>query len=152
MSLGSLITKGEAWVEGLFTSFATSLENVWLPAAITITNTLKTIADGDTTDIIGTLVGSAGPTIENTVRATLDKIVPELQLAQSFKTLNDPNAILQAILNEIASASSSTKAAFWIEFSGMVANDFAQGKLTTSEAITLAQYFYSNYPAPQPVA
>lgn len=143
MSLGTILKKAEGWVESLFTKVANDFETVWLPATIAVTNALATILNDDPNDIIGGLVGTVGTTIENDVRNTLLKIVPELQLAQQWKGLT-ANQILTNVLTLIGGATANTKTAFYIEFSGMVANDFAQGNLTVGEAVSLAEYFKSN--------
>lgn len=143
MSLGTFLKKAETWGEGLFTKVADEFEAVWLPATIAITNALATVLNDDPNDIIGGLVGKVGTTIENDVRNTLLKIVPELQLAQQWKGLT-ANQILTNVLTLIGDATANTQTAFYIEFSGMVANDFAQGNLTVGEAVSLAEYFKAN--------
>lgn len=136
----------EEKVENIITGGVTVLENTILPAAIKITTAAQTILDDDSSDIIGSLASKAGPAIEDEARKVLDEVVPELQLAQQFKTLATPNDVLTAVLKEVGQASQNVKTNFWIEFSGMVTNAFAQGKLGNGVAVQLAQFFYQNYP------
>ncbi len=145
MSLKTWLAKVESDISGLFSKAATEFEEVLLPAAVAITNTLQTVLTLDSTDIIGKLAGSAGAALEDKVRATLEKIVPELQLAQQWKGLT-ADQILTNVAGVIAGSTTNTKTAFWIEFSGMVAADFAKGNLTVGEATQLAQYFFQNAP------
>src|ERR1700744_1993550 len=97
MSLGTLLQKVGSWITGIFSKAGNEIENVILPTAITITNALKSVIDGDTSDILGKLVGSVGASVEDKVRQILDTIVPQLQLAQQFKG-QDPATILASIV------------------------------------------------------
>jgi len=149
---GKIIHNIEVDAEKLIEGFGYDLENEILPVAISVTNTIKEITDFDTTDIIGSIAGKAGAAAEEKVKATLTKIVPELQLAQSFKSLNDPNAILTAVLKQIGDSTANTKTAAYIELAGMITNDFAKGKLTIADAFAAAQQFYKIKNTPAPVA
>lgn len=149
MSLGTLLKHIGDAIASIFRTTVKDLETVILPAAIAATNALKTVTDADTTDILGHIAGSAGATIEDKLRSALTNIVPRLQLAQQFLSSSaDSATILAQVIKVVGNAPSITKTAFYVEFSGLVATDLADGKLTLAESVQLAQYFYTNYPQP----
>lgn len=134
-------------IEKIFDGGVHALETVILPVTETVTNALKTITDADTADIIGHLVGAAGAAMEDKVRAALDVFVPKLQLAQQFLTGGGDSATILANIVKLVKASpAETQTAFWIEFSGKLATALAGG-ITEGQAVTLAQWFYTNKPA-----
>jgi len=146
----SIFQKFFHWVTSLFAKGSEFLENTFLPATIAVTNALKFIVDTDTPDIIGHIAGAAGAKLEDKVRDLLAKIVPKLQLAQQWKG-QDPNTILANIIKLIGDSDVITKTAFWVEFSGMLANAFEDGKIDLGEATALAKYFYANHADVKPV-
>ena len=148
MSLKTLLAKIGEEVTSIFSKTVNELETVILPAATNVTNVLKSITDYDPNDIIGKLVaGSGGAIAEDKLRQVLAIVVPKLQLAQQFlSTETDPSVILANIIKLVGVSAPVTQSAFWIEFSGLLAQDLAGG-ITVAEAYTLEQYFFKNYPA-----
>lgn len=144
MSLGTLLQKVGTWIGNIFKKGADELENVILPATIAITNALKNVLETDTADILGSIAGAAGKEIEDKVRSILETVVPKLQLAQAFKG-QDPNTILANVLKLISPSEEVTKTAFWIEWSGLVAQAFANdGKIDSGEMNAILKYFYDH--------
>lgn len=139
----SIFSKVIGWITGLFKKASDVIQDVVLPTTITITNALKSVLDADTVDLIGHIAGSAGVAFEDKLRAILTDIIPKLQLAQSFKG-QDPNTILANILRLIGPSDAITKTAFWIEFSGMVASAWEDGKIDLAESATLLKYWYEH--------
>lgn len=149
MSLGTLLQHIGQSIMSIFTKTVTALEKTILPVTILVTNATKIPLVADTTDVIGHLAGAAGAALEDKLRATLLKITPSLQLAQQFLSSSaDSATILANVLKLVGNAPAITKTAFYVEFSGLVAADLADGKLTLAESVQLAQYFYTNYPQP----
>lgn len=146
-NIGKILGAIGHFISGLWAGAEKELTEVILPASEAVTNAAKAIIDTDSADVIGSIAGAAGKAIEDKVRQGLAVLVPKLQLAQSFKTLATPEAILAAILKLLGGSDAVTKTAFYIEFSGLVAQYLADGKLTTGEAVMLAQYWYKNSPA-----
>lgn len=141
----SIFTKALAWIEGLFKKGGDELENIILPAAIAVTNSLKAILTIDTADIIGSIAGKAGSALEEKIKALLPGVVEKLQLAQQFKGL-DPNTTLANILKLVGTSAPITQTAFWIEFSGILNTDLQDGKLDLGESASLLKYWYDNHP------
>lgn len=147
MSVGTLLQKVGTWIAGIFKKGGDILEDTVLPVTIIVTNALRGILNADTPDILGHLAGSAGAAFEDKLRDILAKIIPQLQLAQQFKG-EDPATILANVLKLIGPAPAITQTAFWIEFSGMVAQAFANdGTIDLGEANAIAKYYYDNHPA-----
>lgn len=124
------------------------LKTVILPAVTAVGNALKAITNADPADLIGRLVaGSAGAVAEDKLRTALNNIIPKLQLAQQFlSTGTDSATILANITKLISTAPAATQAAFYVEFTGLLASDLAGG-LTIGEAVTIEQWWYANDPA-----
>lgn len=138
-----------SFISNLFKNTVKDLETVILPAAIAVTNAIKTIEEADTSDILGHLAGSAGAALEDKLRSFLPGLVSKLQLAQQFlQSGNDPATILANVLKVVGASPAITQTAFYVEFSGLVATALSDGKLTLDESVQLAQYFYHNYPQP----
>lgn len=155
MSEENIITEAEQEIAklangliGIFKKSVSELDTVILPVAIGMTSALKVITDGDSTDVIGTLIaGANGKVAEDVLRKILDAGVPKLQLAQQFvKSGADSETILANVIDLLPNVPEETRTAFLIEFAGMVAKALADGKLTVAEATQLAQYFYKNLP------
>ena len=145
MSLKTLLQKIGEEITSIFSKTVHELETVILPAAIAAGNALKTVVDGDTSDAIGAIAGAVGKSIEDKVRTSLDNIIPKLQLAQAITTSGQTSAqILAAIAKTVGNFPAATKAAFYIEFTGMLATDLAGGPLTIGQGVQLAQYWYQN--------
>lgn len=145
MSLKTLLEKIGEDISSIFSKSVKELDTVILPAAIAVTNAVKTIVDLDTTDILGKLAGAAGAALEEKVKTILASLVPKLQLAQTFVAAGgDAGTILAQVVKLLGSSPAVTKTAFYIEFSSMLAADLApSGTLTLGQATQLAQYFYS---------
>lgn len=152
MSIKTILAAIGTEIKKIFDGSTSELKTVILPAIIAVGNAFKTVLDGDTTDIIGKLAGAAGAALEDKVRQIIDKVVPELQLAQQFLASGaDSATILANIAKLISTAPAATQAAFYIEFTGLLASDLASG-LTLAESVQLSQWFYQNYPTATPAA
>lgn len=145
MSLKTLLQKIGEDISEVFNKTVHELQTVILPAAIAAGNALKTVVDGDSGDAFGAILGTAGKVGEAALRTALDNVIPKLQLAQSILTSGQTSAqILASIAKSVGNYPAATKAAFYIEFTGMLAADLAGGPLTLGEATQLAQYWYQN--------
>lgn len=146
----SWLQKEEAEVLKAFGDIGPWLKQVVLPVAIQGVNIFKgleTAVDTDKTDIVGKIIdGTAGAAIEDTVRAALDKIVPELTLAQQFLSLGNTEAILQAVANELPNVTANTRALFLAEFAAQLGAVLAGGSVTVQNVWSLIQWYYSNNP------
>ena len=144
MSLRSWIASVEAKIATLFTSTENEVKNVILPAAIKVTNIIKTVTDFDKADIIGTLAGAGGAAIEEKIKAVLPVIILDLQLSQQFLGENHtPDELIAKVVKIGKGLTGNAKASFLIEFSGQLASALADGKLTIAESVLLTQELYA---------
>jgi hypothetical protein len=152
MSLHTLLQKIGEDIDEILDKSVKELDTVVLPAAIAVTNTVKSILTLDTTDIIGKLAGSVGAGLEDKVKQVLNALVPKLQLAQQFLSAGGDSAtILTQVVKLLPNTNLVTQTAFYIEFSSMLAADLApSGTLTLGQATQLAQYFFTNNPNASP--
>lgn len=148
MSLSKILKAIGGEIDSILNKTVHELDTVILPAAIAVTNTVKTVLSLDTTDIIGKLAGAAGAALEDKVKAILAAGIPKLQLAQQFlSSSSDPATILAEVVKLLPNVPTITQTSFYIEFSGMLAADLApSGTLTTAQAVTLSQYYFANNP------
>lgn len=148
----SIFTKIGQWIHDLFSKSSKLLETVILPAAIAITNGVKAILDVDKDDIIGHLAGTAGADLEDKLKGLLPGIILKLQLAKAFEGQNlTPEQVIAGILKIVGSSQAITQTAFYIEFSGLVADALGDGKLDLGESVTLIKYWYENHPVAKDV-
>lgn len=123
------------------------------PIAINVVNALKKVNEGTTGDIIETILslaipGKADDAIIKVIRERLKEILPkvllQLNLAQSIADIKDPNEQLKAILTAINLSSDETKNAYYHVLCTMILKALADGKLTWSESVQIAEYYYAN--------
>lgn len=143
-SLKNLIKKVGNEISKLFHSASHELQTVLLPAAVQVTNALKSITDLDGLDVIGHLAGAAGPAIEDKIRAALPAVIADLQIAQVFLASN-PNAddFINKVVEIGLTLKGDAKTNFYIEFCGKLAKQVADGTLTVSTSISLTQEVYA---------
>lgn len=148
-SLKNLIKKVGEEIAKLFHSASHELQTVILPAAVAVTNALKNITDLDGLDVIGHLAGAAGPAIEDKIRAALPKVLADLQIAQVFLASN-PTAddFIDKIVEIGLSLKGDARTNFFIEFSGKLAKEVADGHLTVATSISLTQEVYQELNKP----
>lgn len=147
MSIKTLISHIWEAIGSIFHHAEAEVKGVFLPAAIGIVSALKAITEFDQADIIGSLVGKAGPVFEEKIRNELPKILTELKLVSSVANAGTPEQIIQAALNELHLSSDRAKDAFYHSIAAMLVVDLADGKLSWSEAVELVEFYYKNQTA-----
>src|SRR6201999_1344572 len=102
MNLKAILQAIGAEIKKIFSSTEKELETVILPIVIEVTNGLKTLVDGDSNDLVGSLIaGKAGAVGEDKLRAALAAVVPKLQMAQSFLLASDASADPSIVLAQV---------------------------------------------------
>jgi hypothetical protein len=151
-NLKTWIQKEEAKIKLLFISVGHLIQSVLLPAAIKVTSALKAITDVDGLDLIGHLAGAGGSETEDRIRTVLPKVIADLQIAQVFLASNpSSDDLIKKVVEVGLSLTGNARAAFLIEFSGRLATEISDGKLTVQESILLTQSLYQGLNK-QPVA
>lgn len=123
------------------------------PVAIGVVNEVKKINESFTGDIIETIITAVIPgtaddkiikTIRDKLRTTLPKVLTVLNISQSIAQIEDPNEQLKAIINAINLSSDEAKNTYYHGLCALIIQDLSDGKVTWSEAVQIAEYYYTN--------
>lgn len=123
------------------------------PIAIRVVDALKSINESFTGDIIEMLISKAIPgtaddllirRIRVKLKTILPKILLQLNMAESIAGITDPNEQLKAIILKINMSSDEAKNAYYHSLSVMILQRLADGKLSWSESVQIAEYYYTN--------
>ena len=104
-------------------------------------------------DVITALIpGDIDDKINEKLRGFLPRLLLELQLVDSIANITDPNAQLQAILDKLKLSSDDAKNAFYHSLASLILQKLSDGKLSWSDAVAIAEYYYQNVTKPAVVA
>lgn len=152
MKLKIFIAQIWLFISGLWKKASDEVKQI-TPIAVNAVNVLKTINDSFTGDVIQTVLtsiipGKADDAIINLVRLRLREILPkviiQLNIANSISKIQDPNEQLKAIVVAINMSSDETKNIYYHSLCVLILQSLADGKLTWSESVQIAEYYYSN--------
>lgn len=146
MSIKSFLHRLWEAIGNIFDHAAKEIKEVALPAAIFVVNQLKEVVDSDSINIFGRIAGGVGVDVEIRLRKLLPELLVELKLVQAAKTSDDVNAILREAISEIKNTSTRAQAAFYHSLAALLVHDLSDGKLTWSEAVELAEFYFKNKP------
>jgi hypothetical protein len=114
--------------------------------AISVVQRVKAIVDSPVADVVTALIpGSADDKVKELLRSWLPKVIIELSLVESVANIEDQNAQLQAILDKLKLSSDETKNAFYHSLASLVLQKLSDGKLSWSDAVAIAEYYYQNH-------
>lgn len=141
-----------AFIAGLWTKATEEVKKI-TPIAVGAVNVLKTVNESTSGDIIEFVItslipGKADDIIVKKVRDKLKEILPkviiQLNIAQSISLIKDPNEQLKAIVVAINMSSDETKNVYYHSLCVLILQSLADGKLTWSESVQVAEYYYTN--------
>ncbi|MFA5849931.1 MAG: hypothetical protein WC833_08605 [Bacteroidales bacterium] len=145
-------TKVVQFIKKIYTE-VDKLADKYCPVAIDVVEFIKTINENTTGDIIELLVtkvipGTADDVAAAALRVKLKSILPKvlttLQISNSIAQEKDVNKQLIAICSAINMSSDETKNTYYHAFSTLVLQFLSDGKLTWSESVQLAEFWYKN--------
>ena len=122
------------------------------PIAINVVEQIKTINESSTGDIIELIIskaikGNADDIIIKQVREQLRKRLPEvleiMRLSMNIAKVDDKNLQVKLILDAINMSPDAVKNAHYHTFCSLVLEKISDGKLTWSESVLLAEYYYN---------
>lgn len=157
MKLKKFLARIWAFVAMLWKQVDAFVEKI-APVAIKVVDQIKSINESTTGDVIELIItsvipGGADDKIIRAVRAKLKKILPKILLgmnmSESIAKIKDPNEQLKAIVLAINMSSDEQKNAHYHTLCVQVLNALADGKLTWSESILIAEYYYTNIHKPK---
>lgn len=146
------LSKMWAFITNLWNSLDGVVEKI-VPIAINVVNAVKTVNENSTGDIIELVVTKAIPGKADDViiaaarirlKAILPKILLELNIIKSISSIKNPNDQLKAILSAINMSSDAAKNIYYHGLSALILESLADGKLTWSESVHIAQYYFDN--------
>ena len=114
---------------------------------------IKAVMDSPVDDIIATIIKNAIPgnaddilidKITATLKEWLPKILLELNTAESIAIIEDPNARLQAVLDQFKLSSNETKNIFYHGFCSLIIEKLSDGELSWSDSTAIGEYYYKN--------
>lgn len=125
----------------------------FVPIAINIVEAIKKVTDSPVDDVVLYIVktaipGDADDKIIDKVKSVVEKWVPtillELKIVHSISGMTNINDQLNAILTEVKKLSPETQAILWHGFASLCIEKLSDGKVTWSDGVALAEWFYQN--------
>lgn len=114
--------------------------------SISVVQRVKAVIDSPVADVVTALIpGSADDNVKEMLRIWLPKVLLELSLVESVSNIEDPNAQLQTILEKLKLSSDEVKNAFYHSLASLVLQKLSDGKLSWSDAVAIAEYYYQNH-------
>jgi hypothetical protein len=114
--------------------------------AITVVQLVKSVVDSPVADLITAMIPSeVDDYIKNKLRELLPKLILELGMVQSVANIEDENAQLQAILEKLKLSGDDAKNAFYHSLASLILQKLSDGKLSWTDAVAIAEYYYQNH-------
>jgi len=152
MSLKSFIDGIWSAIKGLFHKLEQE-EKKLLPIVITVVQNIKNFTDSPVADVITALIpGDVDDRIRERLEDYLPKILMELNMLNTCQALPDANAQLQCILQNLKLSSDSAKDIYYHGLASLILTDLSDGKLSWSDCVGIAEYYYKNIWKEQPAA
>ena len=152
MNLKVLLAQIMAFISRLWKKANDEVKQI-TPIAVGAVNVLKSINESTTGDIIelvlSTIIpGKADDVLIKVIREKLKKVLPKiimnLNIVNSISKIQDPNEQLKAIVLAINMSDDDTKNVYYHSLCVLILQSLADGKLTWSESIQIAEYYYTN--------
>lgn len=159
MNLKSLIMK----IKMLLATIIAFISSLWkradklvhqiAPIAINVVEAIKKVNESVSGDIIEHIIESIIPGVQddviiglirNKLKDVLPKLIIELNIANSIANIEDPNEQIKAIINAINLSPDETKNTYYHVLCTKIVEALSDGKLTWSESIHIAEFYYSN--------
>ena len=122
------------------------------PIAINVVEQIKQVNESTAGDVIELIIskaikGNADDLIIRQVREQLRKRLPEvleiMRLSMNIAKVDDKNLQVKMILEAINMSPDAVKNAHYHTFCSLVLEKISDGKLTWSESVLLAEYYYN---------
>ena len=149
-------------IKVIFLKVKASILNIWdradelvehiAPIAVNVVEQIKLVNDTTAGDIIELIItkaikGQADDIIVSQIRAKLKEKLPEvievMRLALSIAKVDDKNIQAKMVLDAINFSPEQVKNAHYHTFCSMLIESVSDGKLTWSESVMIAEYYYN---------
>lgn len=146
-----IFLKVEAFILNIWDRADELVERI-APIAVNVVEQIKLVNDTTAGDIIELIItkaikGQADDIIVNQIRAKLKGKLPEvievMRLALSIAKVDDKNIQAKMVLDAINLSPDQIKNAHYHVFCSMLIESVSDGKLTWSESVMIAEYYYN---------
>ena len=142
MSIKSFINGIWARVQSLFNNFPASLQSA-VHIGVTVTENIKLFVDSPLADVLTAIIpGELDDTLKAVLRKELPVILVNLKLAENCGSITDPQLITKCAVQTLQNLDSVIKSVFLHNLSVMISQLAADGKLTWSEGVCIAEWYY----------
>ena len=146
-----IFLKVEAFILNIWDRADELVERI-APIAVNVVEQIKLVNDTTAGDIIELIItkaikGQADDIIVSQIRAKLKEKLPEvievMRLALSIAKVDDKNIQAKMVLDAINLSPDQIKNAHYHVFCSMLIESVSDGKLTWSESVMIAEYYYN---------
>ena len=149
-------------IKALFQKIKLFVLNIWdkadelieriAPVAINVVEQIKTINESTTGDIIELIIskaikGNADDIIIHQIReklkTELPKVLEIMQTALNIAKVDDANLQVKQIIAAINLSPDEVKNVYYHTFAVLILEKISDGKLTWSESVMIAEYYYN---------
>ena len=149
-------------IKALFLEIKLFVLNIWdkadelvdliAPIAINVVEQIKQVNESTAGDVIELIIskaikGNADNLIIRQVREQLRKRLPEvleiMRLSMNIAKVDDKNLQVKMILDAINMSPDEIRNAYYHTFCVMILEKISDGKLTWSESVMIAEYYYN---------
>ena len=149
-------------IKALFLEIKLFVLNIWdkadelvdliAPIAINVVEQIKQVNESTAGDVIALIIskamkGNADDLIIKQVREKLKEKLPEvleiMRLSMNIAKVDDKNLQVKMILDAINMSPDEIRNAYYHTFCVMILEKISDGKLTWSESVLLAEYYYN---------
>ena len=147
----ALFPKIKLFIVQLYSKADELIERI-APVAINVVEQIKTINETATGDIIELIIskaieGDADDLAIKAIREQLRKRLPEvleiMRLSMNIAKVDDKNLQVKMILDAINMSPDEIRNAYYHTFCVMILEKISDGKLTWSESVMIAEYYYN---------
>lgn len=149
--LKALFLKIKLFIVQLYSKADELIERI-APVAIEVVEQIKQVNESTAGDVIELIIskaikGNADDLIIRQVREQLRKRLPEvlevMRTALNIAKVDDKNLQVKMILDAINMSPDEIRNAYYHTFCSLVLEKISDGKLTWSESVLLAEYYYN---------
>jgi hypothetical protein len=113
------------------------------PVAIGVVQCVKKFVDSPIADVITSIIpGNIDDRLKEKLRAILPDVIIKMQLVDTIANIEDRNEQLKAILEKLKLSSDEAQNVFYHGLASLILEKLSDGKLTWTESVVIAEYYY----------
>jgi len=150
MSLKSFLSKILNFIAKAWKSASAEVKKL-TPIAIEIVNSIKAVNESTTGDVLELIITKAIPSnaddifirkLREKLKYSLPNVILALDLTKEITGIEDQNEQLKRVLSLINLSTNEAKNVYYHGLATLIIESLADGKLTWSESVQIAEYFY----------